>query len=249
MTEEKNTELKTKTEEVSKKDVPLLKRKSFLILLTVIIYTAVVVVVTVKIDRKIIAYQIQKGFEEAFSFDDVDFDIDFDDDVDFDDDIDFKDNTSKKKESTPSKKATVLEANQVVTKEGSYELSVTGFDIAKKILPPDTSGAYSYYEVKTDGHQYLDLKIDYKNLEASGISADEAASAKIKYAGKYEYTSFSVIEDGDGDFTYSNITEIAPLTVGKMHYLFDIPDEVANGTDSIVATISVKGNTYEFSIR
>ena len=80
------------------------------------------------------------------------------------------------------------------------------------------------------------------------IGADGVGSVKIKYADKYEYTSFSIIEDG-GDFTYSNITNIDPLTVGKPHYLFDIPDEVANNEDSIVAYITIKGSTYELKIR
>ena len=155
----------------------------------------------------------------------------------------------QKKANKSSKKSTSIVIDQTVIQEDAYEVTIIGYDFGKKIMPSNPPSYYTYYEAKEDGHQYLDLKLNYKNLEATGIDADTVASAKLKYAGKYEYTSFSVIEDSDGDFTYSNITDISLLTVGKMHYLFEIPDEVADGTESLVATITVKGNTYEFVIR
>ena len=225
----------TKSNDFMKKLIPIIKSKAFLIGMAILIYTIIVASITVKIDRKIIANNIEKSFQEAFNIDDIESET--------------KKDVSSKKTEKPSKKVTNIVLNETLTKEDVYEVTVVGFDFGKKIMPPNPPSYYTYYEAKEDGHQYLDLKIDYKNLDATGISADEIASAKIKYAGKYEYTSFSVIEDSDGDFTYSNITNVAPLTVGKMHYLFDVPDEVVDSMESIVATIVVKGDTYEFVIR
>lgn len=142
-----------------------------------------------------------------------------------------------------------LNLNETVTKENKYELTILGINFAKTILPPNTSSFYSYYEAKTDGHQYLEVKYDYKNLGESNVRADNIASMTIKYDNKYEYTGFCVIEDTDSDFTYANITNIAPLTTGKLHYLFDIPDEVANGEGSIVAKIKCGSDTYEIVLR
>lgn len=226
----------TPKDDFMKKIIPIIKSKAFIICAAIVVYTIIVASVTVKIDRAILANQIQKSFQQAFSFD-------------ADSSETKTENKPSKKENKPSKKTTSIELDQTLIQEDMYEFTVIGYDFGKKIIPPNTPSFYTYYEAKEEGHQYLDLKLNYKNLEATGISADEIASAKIKYAGKYEYTSFSVIEDSDGDFTYANITDVAPLTVGKMHYLFEIPDEVANGTESIVATIIVKGNTYEFVIR
>ena len=142
-----------------------------------------------------------------------------------------------------------INLNEKVAKENKYEITILGIDIAKTILPPNVSSFYTYYEAKTDGHQYLEVKYDYKNLGESNIRADNTISMTIKYDNKYEYTGFSVIEDDDGDFTYSNITNIAPLTTGKMHYLFDIPDEVVNGEGNIVAKIKCGSDTYEIVLR
>lgn len=218
-----------------KKVIPIIKSKAFIICSAIVIYTIIVASITVKIDRAILANQIQKSFQEAFSFNDSNEPK--------------TENKVSKKENKPSKKSTSIALDQTVIQEDVYEVTVIGYDFGKKIMPSNPPSYYTYYEAKEEGHQYLDLKLNYKNLEATGIDADTVASAKLKYAGKYEYTSFSVIEDSDGDFTYSNITDISPLTVGKMHYLFEIPDEVADGTEPLVATITVKGNTYEFVIR
>lgn len=142
-----------------------------------------------------------------------------------------------------------LNLNETATKENKYELSILGSKFGKTILPPNTSGYYTYYEAKADGHQYLEVKYNYRNLDQSNVTADDVVAMTIKYDNKYEYTGFSVIEDSDGDFTYSNITNIAPLTTGKLHYLFDVPDEVANGSESIVANIKCGNDNYEITLR
>lgn len=142
-----------------------------------------------------------------------------------------------------------LNLNEIVIKENKYELTVLGTNFAKTILPPNTSSYYSYYEAKTDGHQYLEVKYNYKNLGESNVRADNVVSMTIKYDDKYEYTGFCIIEDDECNFTYANITNISPLTTGKLHYLFDIPDEVANSDNSIVAIMKCGSDIYEVKLR
>lgn len=161
-----------------------------------------------------------------------------------DSDISINKNTEQEKSDTIK-----LAMNETVTKDNKYELTIVGTNFGKTILPPNTSSFYTYYEAKTDGHQYLEVKYNYKNLTESNVRADNIASMTIKYDNKYEYTGFCVIEDTDSDFTYANITNIAPLTTGKMHYLFDLPDEVVNGEGSIIATIKCGNDTYEIVVR
>ena len=72
----------------------------------------------------------------------------------------------------------------------------------------------------------------------------------MKYADKYEYSGFSTIEeDNRGDFTYSSITSISPLSTEYIHFLFNVPEEVSNTGESIVITFSVDRNTYTFTLR
>ncbi len=138
--------------------------------------------------------------------------------------------------------------NEMQKKDDSYELTVKSSKFGKIIEPPNTSSYYRYYEA-SDNQQYLEIVFDYKNLTANSLRADKISSIKIKYNDKYEYTGFAVIEDGEGDFTYSNITSIAPLSTGKMHYLIEVPNEVANDTSSIVATITCDQDSYQLKIR
>ncbi len=142
-----------------------------------------------------------------------------------------------------------IKLNDKVTKESKYEMTVVDYDFSKKVLPPNTSSFYTYYEAKEDGHQYLDIQIKYKNLDYTDIGADDVGSVSIKFDDKYEYNGFCIIEDTDRDFTYANITSIEPLTEGNLHYLIDVPDEVANGEESIVAYINIGSDKYELKIR
>lgn len=141
-----------------------------------------------------------------------------------------------------------INLDEPVSKDDKYEVTLKSSRFGKIINPPNTSGYYRYYEA-SDGHQYLEITYDYKNLSGYDVRADKTASIKIKYNDKYEYTGFSIIEDSDGDFTYSNITSIPALSTGKMHYLIEVPDEVANDENSIVATISCEQNKYQIKLR
>ena len=216
-----------------------IKKNIILIIIAIIIYTVIVVQITLKIYTKVL--------NDAFQ--NITIDSEFENNVNTENDEHNISDISISTNSSNDNNTVKINLNDVISKDSKYEISVIGYNFSKKILPPNTSGYYSYYEAKEDGHQYLDIKLNYKNLAGSEIDADEVGSIKIKFADKYEYTSFSIIEDSDGDFTYSNITPIAPLTTGKLHYLFDIPDEVANSSESIVAYITVGTENYELVIR
>ena len=96
----------------------------------------------------------------------------------------------------------------------------------------------------------MDICFAYKNTSERKVGADEIISAKLKYAGKYEYTGFTTIEeDSRGDFTYTNITSISPLSTEYVHYLFSVPEEVKTSTESIEITFVIDGNTYTYKLR
>ncbi len=94
------------------------------------------------------------------------------------------------------------------------------------------------------------LCIAYKNTDTRDIDADDTVSATMIYDGKYEYTGFSMIEeDNRSDFTYSNITSIAPLSTEYVHYLFEVLEEVGNSDKSVVVNFTIDGNSYSYAVR
>lgn len=161
------------------------------------------------------------------------------------DDNEEQENSNK----TETKQNEVLIQDTPVTENDKYELTFRGSEFSKKVEPPTLTTLYTYYEAKQEGHSYLVIKLDYKNLQVTDVTADDVATVKVKYNDKYEYSSFPVIVDKDGDFTYANITNISPLTVGQMYYLCDLPDEVVNATETIIAYVQVGSKTYQINIR
>ena len=139
-----------KKDDFLKKIIPIIKSKAFLICSAIVIYTIIVASVTVKIDRAILANQIQKSFQEAFSFNDSNEPE--------------TENKVSKKENKPSKKSTSIALDQTVIQEDVYEVTVIGYDFGKKIMPSNPPSYYTYYEAKEEGHQYLDLKLNYKKF-------------------------------------------------------------------------------------
>lgn len=108
------------------------------------------------------------------------------------------------------------------------EFTVVYADLKKEVLPPNPDSYYTYYS-EEDGMTYLDVAVSVKNLRTTARTADEFATAKAICGDGYEYTGFSIIEEnGGGNFTYTNITNIAPLETAVLHYLISIPNELAD---------------------
>lgn len=142
-----------------------------------------------------------------------------------------------------------LKANEKLAVPNKHEFWVEYANISKKIDPPKPGDFHTYYEAD-DGKVYVDFCLAYKNWTTHGVSADDVVKAELKYADKYNYSGFSIIEqESRTDFTYSNITRIPPLSVEYIHYLFEVPDEVENSSESIIITFSIGDNEYSYTVR
>lgn len=129
------------------------------------------------------------------------------------------------------------------------EFFVDYANITSDVMPPHPANWYSHYEAD-NGKVYVDFCVGYKNISNRSVGADDVISAKLKYADKYDYTGFSMIEeDNRSDFTYSNITGIAPLNTEYIHYLFSVPEEVETSGDTIVISFRIDGNDYTYTVR
>lgn len=152
-------------------------------------------------------------------------------------------------ETVSSADATPIAVQQTISIPDVCEFYVDYSDITSRVMPPQPGDWYSYYGAE-DGKVYVDFCVAYKNLETTSVDADSVISAKLMYADKYEYTGFSMIEeDSRSDFTYSNITSIAPLTTEYLHYLFEVPAEVETSGERVEIFFVIGGNTYSYSVR
>lgn len=150
---------------------------------------------------------------------------------------------------TVVEKITELANKQTIVVDDVCEFYIDFAQITKKVIPPSPASYYSYYAADA-GKMYVDVCIAYKNLTSSDIEAYQTMSAQLVYADKYTFTGFSIVEeDSRGDFTYSNITNVSPLTSEYIHYLFEVPEEVKNSSESIVVTVTIAGTDYKYVVR
>ena len=145
--------------------------------------------------------------------------------------------------------AASLREKEVVSIPDVCEFYIDHTNITDDVMPPAPDSFYSHY-VAEDGKVYVDICIAYKNLSTGDRSADEIINGVLVYSGKYEYRGFSIIEENNrGDFTYSNITSIAPLATEYVHYLFEVPMEVGSSAEPIEIEFSIEGNKYFYTVR
>ena len=147
-----------------------------------------------------------------------------------------------------NKKSGAVSVDEIVGTKNS-EFNIDYVNITNDVKPINPDDWYSHYEADS-GNTYVDICFAYKNMSEKSVAADDVISAKLKYDGKYEYTGFSMIEEKDrSDFTYSSITSIKPLTTEYVHYLFEVPQEVADSGKSVVITFTIDGNTYTYRVQ
>lgn len=127
------------------------------------------------------------------------------------------------------------------------EFSYVGFQIAPKITPENTDSGYSYHEADY-GKQYVDVTFTYKNLAAKGINSEDIIDGLLVFREKYEYDGFATVETDRRSY-FSRYHVIDPLCTEYLHYLFEVPDEVANSEDSLVANFKIHNMEYKVTIR
>ena len=143
-----------------------------------------------------------------------------------------------------------IDKEELIVVDDFAEITIINTYFSKNIEPPNPGSFYTYYEAKDEGTVYLDTVITIKSLLTTGKTSDEFLSVKVMFDDKYEYQTFSTIEEhGGSDFTYTNITSLEPLKVGNLHFLAEVPDEVESGSEPLVILVTANGQDYYHKVR
>ena len=145
------------------------------------------------------------------------------------------------------------------TKQTAMGETITGKDVevtlesaqfSQKVEPPSKPMFYEYYQVKDSNNTYLYLILNCKNISTIDLEATSVANVTVKYNNGYTYSSFSAIPDNTLGFTYTNLTNIKPLTSQKIYYLAEMPKSIADETDTPVEVdIKIDNTTYIYQYR
>lgn len=143
--------------------------------------------------------------------------------------------------------------NETVTNKNVCEFYIESSNITNVIEPPypDNNSYYYIYEAES-GQTFVDVIIAYKNLSSVGIKANKTITgATLVYDKSYKYNpSLTIEENGRSDFAMSIRTaEIAPLTVGYLHLVFQVPQEVENTSSPIEVYFAINNTKYCYIVR
>lgn len=143
----------------------------------------------------------------------------------------------------------LISVGDSISIDGVCDFTVDYVDITTDVKPKNPQQVYTHYEAE-NGKAYVDFCIAYTNRKSNDVTADKTISGTMSYAGQYTYSGFSIIEENDrGNFTYTNITSIAPLTTEYLHYLFEVPEEVMTSSEPIELKVRIGGNDYRVVVR
>lgn len=139
--------------------------------------------------------------------------------------------------------ATALKKGDVIEVEDFATLTFKGIAYTDDLLPSNTNGVYSHYEVDNNDNTYLVVKYDIENLQSSAKKVDTFLGVKAVYMGKYTYTGFVVVEDSDKK-GFSSYESIDPLTKRSCYCLIEVPKSVS--TEEVELDISFNSQDYIF---
>ena len=121
-----------------------------------------------------------------------------------------------------------MELNKKITIPDMAEVTFSEAIIAEKLLPPDTSGFYTYQPDK-ENEKYIILKGTYKNLLTTEFSSYKNFSGKLKLNDKYEYSDVFIkfaTENG------SSFEDPKSLQTMNCYICVSVPDEILNDSNN-----------------
>ena len=146
---------------------------------------------------------------------------------------------------TPSIKQ-LTSINKSITVSNCSKFSIQDIEFSRRVLPPNTSGYYTYYEAKDPGSTFMDIIVNVTNLDTIAKTAEDLVSISIIYDNSYNYSSSPIVVDSNGDFTYSLINSIQPLLSQTAHYLITVPNQVEYSSKSLIIIITSCDQEYHY---
>ena len=129
-----------------------------------------------------------------------------------------------------------VSVGDTITEEGFAEIKLKKISYQSRINPSDTSGFYTYYEVKNKDNIYLVCQFDFTNLQTdAGYNIGDYLSFSVTYDGGYTYTGWSTAEDSGTLTTYPNLL---PLTTFNSYYVIEVPKKLQESEYTLTCTLN-----------
>lgn len=134
----------------------------------------------------------------------------------------------------------------VVTIDGTGEITLESTDVAKKIEPAKPTGLYTYYKVRSDSNSFVILKTNIKNTSDKDLIASNVVSAVLVDQNSNEYPSNMFYEkDDQSNLSAASSTTLAAGKSGTVYFVFEVSDSIANAEKTI--RMAHMGKVYTFT--
>lgn len=143
-----------------------------------------------------------------------------------------------------SKTSGAVTVGEAVATDNS-EFYVEYAEFTRKVMPPAPNTGYNYYAAD-EGKVYIDMCIAYKNTSSKKIRADKAVSAKLEQS---EAQTTVAEQLNRSMFDYANLVNIIPLGTEYIHYIFQVPEEIATNDEPVTISLKIDGNRYTYSVK
>lgn len=203
------------------------KKKWIILCVALLVYSLIIVGITIKVDRVIIAKQFEKSWQDAFGgF------IENEDDGNNSNGI--FDNTDSE-ETQPAAEATPISLNQTVTVGDVMELTLESSEWLDEIKPSNTERTYSY---KSDipGEKFFVVKGKVKNIAGESLDISYAQESQIAVNGTYKASVSIEAEESDGSSFYG---AIKPLQTLNVVIYASVSDELYDLCENVELTLNL----------
>ena len=130
-----------------------------------------------------------------------------------------------------------------------YEFTLKNVELTYELLPPNTSSVYTSYPAES-GKVYVHVDADVKNTMQRDLRIEELFKTTVLYDGKYNYTGFPIVTDGDNRFDWvGSYVAATPLETCLAHGLVECPVEVDESGNPVTVFIEIDGTVYEYTLR
>lgn len=140
--------------------------------------------------------------------------------------------------------AKTIKINDVLENEDVAKVSFKSVKFTDDLLPSNTSGFYTHYNVDDSSNTYLVVSFDVTNTQSTAREVDSFVNVTATFMNKYTYTGFIIAEDTDGK-GFSSYEDLDPLSTRKVHCLIEIPKSVKDSAYELCITFA--GDEYLFN--
>lgn len=187
--------------------------------LIILIYTAIIVSITIPIEHARVLKQINQQTQELEQI------------------------------TNSENSITVLEKDYPAELASGNTVVYTGYEFTDTVKGTNSDEFGSTYENDSELNTYLDIILEYTHNSDTPVPADKIAAMTAKAGSNQYASFAAVETEDGKDIEFANNIEINPGETVKIHYIFTVPKELQTNEKNLVADVAFDKNTYTINIK